>query len=165
MACLANYHLFQTRIHVHPSERCRLNRSGSIGGLLGGLSSTNSAWRIIVITNVEAQPGRVDVAVTPEEEAAKDGLGHDIQNPVEDSFRVRSDDVATLTETPGDGVEEPQEDGPHAADEIRPRDVIAQRVGVFACSPGHGPGNPEESHATEDEVAPLEPDISKNDHD
>lgn len=114
------HHLFRPRFRVHPSESCRLDRSGSIGGLLGALSSTSGDWRIIVVTNVEAQPGRVDVAVTPEEEGAKDGLGQDIQDPVEDGFRVRSDDISTLTETPGDRVEEPQEDGPYTADEIRP---------------------------------------------
>lgn len=113
---------------------------------------------------MKAQPGRVDVAVTPEEEGAEDGLGQDIQDTVEDGFRVRSDDVSTLTETPGDGVEEPQEDGPHTADEIRLGDVIPQRVGMFAGSPGHGPGNPEESEATEDEVSPLKASISKRYH-
>lgn len=115
-----SHHLFRPRFRVYPSECRRLDRSGSIGGLLSTGNSTSGAWRIIVITNVEAQPGRVDVAVTPEEEGAKDGFGHDIQDPIEHGFRVRSDDVSTLTKTPGDGVEEPQEDGPYTANEVRP---------------------------------------------
>ena len=93
--------------------------------------------------------------MAPEEESTEDRLGHDIEDTVEDGLRVRGNDIATLRQTPGDGVEEPEEDGPRTADKIGLADVGTERVGVFASSPGHGPGNPEESYAAKDEVAPL----------
>jgi hypothetical protein len=39
----------------------------------------------------------------------EDWLGEDIEDTVEDHLRVGGDDVTTIGETPGDGVEEPEE--------------------------------------------------------
>ena len=39
----------------------------------------------------------------------EDGLGEDVKDTVEDHLRVGSNDVSTIGETPGDGVEEPKE--------------------------------------------------------
>lgn len=110
---------------------------------------------LIVIADEETQTGGVNIAVAPQEERAEDGLGHDVEDAVEDGFGVGRDDVAALGEAPGDGVEEPEEDGPDAADEVDAGDVGAERGGVLAGGPGHGPGDPEEGEAAEDEVAPL----------
>ena len=72
----------------------------------------------VVIADLKAETGWVDVLVTPEEEGTEDGLGHDIEHAIEGGFGVGRDDVASFRETPGDGVEEPEEDGPDAADEV-----------------------------------------------
>lgn len=39
----------------------------------------------------------------------EDGLGEDIEDTVEDHLRVGGNDISTIGETPGDGVEEPKE--------------------------------------------------------
>ena len=43
-----------------------------------------------------AKTGWLDIPVTPEKESTEDRLSHDVQNTVEDSFRVWRDDVTTL---------------------------------------------------------------------
>lgn len=110
---------------------------------------------IIVIANMQTEPGRVDVAVAPEQHSAEDGLCHDIKNAIKDGFRVWSDDVAALAQTPSDRIEEPQEDGPDTADGVRAGYLVTKRDGVLSSGPGDGPGNPEEGHRAEDEVSPL----------
>lgn len=39
----------------------------------------------------------------------EDGLGENIEDTVEDHLRVGGNDISTIGETPGDGVEEPEE--------------------------------------------------------
>lgn len=51
---------------------------------------------IVVVTDVEAKASRVDVAVTPKEESTKDWLGEDVEDTIESSLGIGSDDVATL---------------------------------------------------------------------
>lgn len=113
------------------------------------------AWNIVVVANVQAEPGGVDVAVAPEEERTEDGLGHDVEDTVEDGLGVGGDDVAALAETPGDRVHEPEEHGPAATDQEGARDVFAESGGVLACHPDHLPEDEEEGHHAEDEVSPL----------
>jgi len=76
----------------------------------------------------------VDVAVAPDEESTEDRLGQDIQNTVEDSFGVRGNDVSTLRKSPGDWVEEPEEDGPGGADEVGAVDFATDSSGVLATN-------------------------------
>ena len=83
------------------------------------MRAAGDSWIIIVIANMQTESGRIDVAVAPEQQSAKDGLGHDIKNAVKDGFRVWSDDVSALAQTPSDRIEEPQEDGPDTADGVR----------------------------------------------
>jgi hypothetical protein len=45
--------------------------------------------------------------VAPDEESAEDGLGEEIEDTVEDGFRVGRNNVATFAKTPGDWVEAP----------------------------------------------------------
>jgi hypothetical protein len=63
----------------------------------------------IVVSDRHADRRGVDVTVAPDEEGAEDGLGDEVEDTVEDGFRVGRDDVATLAETPGDGVQDPEE--------------------------------------------------------
>ena len=111
---------------------------------------------IIIITNVDPKSVRVDGAVAPEQECTKDGFSQDVEDTVEDGLRVRRDDVASLAQTPSDRVEEPEEDGPAAADEICARHVRAEGVCVLATYPGHLPRDEQEGHHAENEESPLQ---------
>ena len=102
-----------------------------------------------------AKTGWLNIPVAPEEESAEYRLSHDIQNTIEDSFRVRRDNVTALRKSPGDGVQEPKEDGPDTANQVYFGDVWAKGSGVLARGPGDGPGDPEEGNAAEGEIAPL----------
>lgn len=63
----------------------------------------------LVIANSHANLCRVDVAMTPDEKGTKARLREEIKDTVEDSLGVGGDDVASLAETPGDGVQDPEE--------------------------------------------------------
>ena len=97
---------------------------GAVAGVLltvvSSMGSTNKSWVLIIVADVEAQTGWVNVAVTPEEESTKYWLGKDVKNTIEGCLGVGRNDVSTLGESPRNGVEEPKEDGPNTADEISP---------------------------------------------
>ena len=93
--------------------------------------------------------------MTPEKESTEDRLSHDVQNTVEDGFRIRRDNVTALGKSPGDWVQEPEEDSPDTTDQVYFRDIWANGSGVLARGPGDGPGDPEEGNAAEGEVTPL----------
>lgn len=120
------------------------------------MCATSGRGVIGFVADMKSESGWVDIAVAPEEKSAKNRLGHDIEYPIENGLRVWSDDIAALTESPGDGVEEPKEDGPDTADGICAGDVAAEGEGVLASSPSDGPCNPKESGTAENEIAPLE---------
>ena len=93
--------------------------------------------------------------MTPEEESTKYGFGHDVQDTIEDSFGIRRDNVTALGKSPGDRVQEPEEDSPDTADQVYFRDVWANSSSVLARGPGDSPGDPEEGNAAKGEVTPL----------
>lgn len=99
--------------------------------------------------------GWLDIPVTPEQKSTEDRLSHDVQNTVEDSFRIRRDNVTALGKSPGDRVQEPEEDSPDTADQVYFRDVWANGSGVLARRPCDCPSDPEEGNAAEGEVTPL----------
>jgi hypothetical protein len=71
-----------------------------------------------------------------EEQRTKDRLRDKIENTVEDSLRVRRDDVAALTDTPGNGVQDP-DDGCQATARYKYlANILADVVGVLASFPG-----------------------------
>lgn len=104
----------------------------------------------------------LDAPVAPDQESSEHWLGHDIQNTVEHGLGVRCDDVATLRQSPGNWVQEPQEDGPNTANLVGLEDVRADSGGVLACGPDDGPGDPEECDASEDKVSPLHTSLIKH---
>jgi hypothetical protein len=110
---------------------------------------------LVVVVDVQAESGRVDVAVTPDEETTEDRLGQNVEDAVEDGLGVGRDVVATLAQAPGNGVESPQDSGQGAAHEESLADVLAHGVGVLASFPGEDVDNIEECDAAKDEVAPL----------
>lgn len=146
-------------------SRCRSGGCPAIGdsavtliallAMMSSMSCASSRWVIIVVANMEAKSSRIDFAVTPEKKSTEDGFSQDIEDAVEDGFRVWSDDVATLAEAPSDGIQEPEEDSPNAADEVGPGDVGAKTYSVLASGEGDSPRDPEEGDAAKDVVAPL----------
>ena len=88
-----------------------------------------------VVAGVEAQSLGSNVPVSEDEEGAEDWLGAEVEDSVEDGFRVGGDDIATLTETPGDWVKAPEEKCPGAAEEESLAHVGAEEVGVLAGFP------------------------------
>ena len=107
------------------------------------------------LTDVNAKASDVDVAVAPDEESAKDGLGENVEDTIEDSFRVRGDDIATFRQAPGDGVQEPKANGPDAANGVDSVDVCTECDSVAATLEDNGPGDEEEGDAAEDVISPL----------
>lgn len=91
--------------------------------------------------------------MSPDEQSAEDGFRKQIQNAVEDGLRVGRDDVAALTETPSDWVEEPEECGHSAADEEGAADVLSELVSTAARVDRKRVGDDEERNAAEDEVS------------
>jgi hypothetical protein len=110
---------------------------------------------LVVVVDVKTKTGRVNSAVTPDEEGTEDRLGDQVENTVEDGLRVRRDDVATLADTPGDGVEDPEQSGERATQGEAAADILSENVGVAATLPDENPDDVEESNAAKDEVAPL----------
>lgn len=102
-----------------------------------------------------AEASGFNIAVTPEQESTKNWLGQDVQDTVEHSFRVGRDDIATFRKSPSYRVEEPEEGGPSADDEVSSRDIRPNRRRVLAAGPDESPRNPKESEASEDVVSPL----------
>ena len=73
------------------------------------------AW---VILDAEAEDSRVNIAVTHDQNGTEDWLGKEVENAVEDGFRVRRNDISSLAETPSNRIDKPEEDSPRAADLI-----------------------------------------------
>lgn len=109
-------------------------------------------WRVEVLT---AKTGWLNIPVTPQEESTEYRLSHDIQNTIEDSFRIRRNNVTALRKPPGDRVQEPEEDSPDTANQVYFGDIWANGGSVLARGPGDSPGDPEEGNAAEGEVTPL----------
>ena len=102
-----------------------------------------------------AKTGWLNIPVTPKEESTEYRLRHDVQNTVEDSFRVRRNNVTALRESPGNRVQKPEEDSPDTADQVYLGDIWANGSSMLARGPGDSPGDPEEGNAAEGEVTPL----------
>jgi len=93
--------------------------------------------------------------MAPEEESAKDGLGEEVENAIEDSFRIRCDDVPAFAHAPGDRVQEPETDSPKAANSVNPVDVGTEITSLATSIEDDSPSDEEEGRNTEDEVTPF----------
>jgi len=131
----------------------------------------NRGVLLVVVVDVETKTGRVDATVAPDEKSTEDRLGDQVEDTVEDSFRIGGDNIATLADTPGDRVEDPEKSGERAAHGEAAADILAENIGVTATFPDENPDNVKESNAAEDEVTPLVraanegTDETSNDHD
>jgi len=126
------------------------------GGRARTSSFLSSRWSIWTwYTKVKAQATNVDIAMAPEEESAKDGLGEDVENAVEDSFGVRRDDVPAFAHAPGDRVQEPETDSPKTANSVNPVDIGTEITSLPTSIEEDGPSDEDEGNNTEDEVTPF----------
>lgn len=60
-------------------------------------------------------------------------LCNNIQDAVEDSLRVRRNDVSSLTDTPGNGVEQPHGECYNTANEVDSVHVGTKSLGMIAA--------------------------------
>lgn len=63
--------------------------------------------------------------MAPKEQESEDWLGNQVENAVEDGFRVGMDDIATLGDSPSNRIEKPDKDGEDAACVVCPTDGAA----------------------------------------
>lgn len=54
----------------------------------------------IVVLDSKAKTSRVNVPVSPNKESTEDGLRQEVQDTVEDSFRIGGNQVASLADAP-----------------------------------------------------------------
>jgi len=111
--------------------------------------------RIPIVLDAQAQTSRVNVAVAPDQQRAKDRLSQEVQDAVEDGLRVGGDDVSALTKTPRDGVQDPQEGSQAAAHEEGALDIAAKKFRVQTGLPDELVDNVDEGKAAKGKVAPF----------
>jgi len=66
------------------------------GCTISGTGSSLLRYERPWFAGVEAKTSDVDFAMAPDKESAKDGPSEEIENSIENSLRIRRDDVATL---------------------------------------------------------------------
>jgi hypothetical protein len=130
------------------SERPDLGRGSSLGNVNIVSSTTSSArlpgldvrtlWNDSLINISDSQPkaSRVDVAMTKEEQGSKDRLGNKVENTVEDSLGIRRDKIATLANTPGNWVKNPDDSRQGTTHEEYSTNIRTNMVGVNSSFPG-----------------------------
>lgn len=110
---------------------------------------------LIVVADVEPKVSRIDVAVAEDEKGTEDWLGEKVEDTIEDGLGVRGNDVAALTDTPGDGIEDPENKGEGTAHEEGTACLRAKARGVDAGLESKMVNDVEERDAAEGEVTPL----------
>lgn len=110
---------------------------------------------IFVVADVDSKLSRVDAAVSPEEQRTEDWFGKNVENAIENGFGIGGNDVATLRETPSNWVNEPEEDGPEAANLVSFLDTSAQGGSMLFPDPDDVISDEEQSDSCKDEVTPL----------
>lgn len=101
---------------VGGSSVSRPIKRGSDAVVLGSKVTLLANDRVIlVVADGHTDRRRVDVTVTPNQESTEAGLSEEVKDAVENGLRVGRNDVATLAESPGDGVQDPEEGGQRTA--------------------------------------------------
>lgn len=92
--------------------------SGSVGSIaitIGSIGPHLLLWQgllsVGVIVDLKAKSCWCNSPVAVDKSNAEDWLGEEIQHTIEDGFIIGCDDVAALAESPGDGIEEPDDEG------------------------------------------------------
>ena len=93
--------------------------------------------------------------MTNNKHCTEDWLRQDVENAVDDSFRIGRDDITTFGETPSDRVNEPQEDCPGTAHDEGAANGSAKGVHVLASDDDNIECSEEEGETGENKVSPL----------
>jgi hypothetical protein len=116
----------------------------------------------IVILDSQTETSGVDVPVSPDKERTEARLGQEVEDTVEDCLGVRRDDVSTLTDTPCNRVQDPQESGERSAVEESLLNITSIRARVSAGFPNQLVDNVDECKTAESEVSPLVPGLDES---
>lgn len=103
---------------------------------------------LINVANAKAKTSRIDVSVSPEKQGSKDRLCDEIKNAVEDSLGVRSDQIATFTDAPGDGIENPDNGCKGTAHDKGSTDIRANMLSMQTSFPSENINDVCEGSAT-----------------
>ena len=95
----------------------------------------NSRILLVVVVDVEAKTSRVDAAVAPDEEGAKDRLGKDVENTIKDGLAVRSNDITAFRNSPSDGIKYPEESSQRTTVQERATNIVAKGSGMATALP------------------------------
>lgn len=142
------------RLHglgLNIGSRRSSDASGSFS--LGLLLRDNRGGELISITDVDAKALNVNVAVTPEEYSSEDDLGSKIENTVGDSLRIWGNDVPTFGNTPDDGVDQGDGNGPDGKNVVQAEDIGTESTSISTAFIKDGIGDKEECSNTECEEA------------
>lgn len=147
----------RSRVSCAVSRARRRRRVSGTGSRRGVVSRRMVAGLLVTheLGHMKAQSGRVDASVPPDEQGSEDRFRQKVQDSVEDGLGIRGNDVAALTDAPGDRIHDPQEAGQGTAVQERTADVGAEKAGVPAGRPGEVIQNIKESNHAKGEVAPL----------
>jgi len=86
---------------------------------------------------------------------AEHRLGQEIEDAVEDSFGVGGNEIRSLGDTPGDGVDQPDEECQDTAEHVGAVNVRAEELGALATYAGEVPEDVEHGGGAEGPPAPL----------
>jgi hypothetical protein len=150
-----------------------IGRTGSAVMMLLASSAESDVGIISVVLDAKTETSRINVAMTEQEQSSEDGLGEQVEDAVEDGLGVWSNDVSSLTHTPGDRIElwhslaqmhdatgnikthDPQDSCQGSTVQVDLLDIIAEAFGIEACLPHKNVHDVRERSASESEVTPL----------
>lgn len=107
------------------------------------------------LTDAEAKLSWVDVTMAPEKKSTKHRLRQQIEDTVEYSFAIRGNDIATFRKTPGNRVQEPQENGQDTANIVGATDIWTESECVLTRNEDQDVHDVQEGNAAEDIISPL----------
>jgi len=138
-------------------------------GVLG--SGLDQAGTLGELSALELEPGVVQLGNHVDVEKGEDGLGDKVEDSVEDHLAGRGDDVGTVSETPGDGVEGPDDGEEDGRGDVSSLEVRSEQGNRSVSRPQKDEPDVDKSGASESKVTPLvraddkTSDETGNDHD
>jgi len=122
-------------------------------GVLG--SGLDQAGTLGELSALELEPGVVQLGNHVDVEKGEDGLGDKVEDSVEDHLAGRGDDVGTVSETPGDGVESPDDGKEDGRGDVSSLEVRSEQGNRSVSRPQKDEPDVDESGASESKVTPL----------
>ena len=108
-----------------------------------------------VVANVQPKTCWVDATMAPDQKGTEDRLCEEVKNAVESGLRVWGNKVPTLTEAPGNRIEDPEESRQGTAHEEGSTNILTQSTGGSARIPDKRPDDEAKRDTAEAVVTPL----------